>query len=119
MVEQPPKGLLRIEHSAGPQHPVNLNQNAAPVGNVVNDAKVKDGIVGSIRRIYGSGITNPKPDPRPAGTQSLLRDDHHPRVQVERINGGSTKDVQNQLRTNPPAAANLKCPCAGHRATHA
>ena len=118
VVEHPRQWLLRQEQSAWSQHAVNLHQHASPVGNVVNDAKVKHSIVGSLRRIDGSGIAHPKPNPRPAGTQSSLRKGNHLRVQVKGVNRCRAKHVENQFYAHPAATANLKHPRTGQGTTH-
>ena len=118
VVEQPPDWLLCKEEATWPQHTVSLSQNVSPLGDVVNDAKVKHCIVGGVPCVDGGGIANPKPHLRPARTQPPLRHRHHPWIQVEGVNGGSPEEIQNHLRADAPTTTELQSPRAGHRAAH-
>ena len=109
-----PQHLLGVEAAARPQNPCHLGEGAAPLGYVVNDAKVEHGVVGRIRRGDARSVAGPEPDASAAGPEPGLRLGHHPGIKVKRIDPLGTEEVEDDLSTNAAATADLQRDFAAH-----
>jgi hypothetical protein len=110
--------LLGVEATAGAKDSTDLHERASPFGNVMDDAKVEDGIVGGVRDRDRSRIAHPEPNARSVGAEALAGAGNHAGVEIERVDGRGPERPEDQVGADSPAATDLECPPAVKRPAH-
>jgi hypothetical protein len=108
MIEEFSDRFLGTECAAGLQYPGDLAQSGTPSGDVVNDAEIENGIVGSIRRGDVGGVSNPEADLLFMHAKSMAREINHAWVQIEGIHPPGVEKVKNQFHADAAATSQLK-----------
>lgn len=117
MQDEGPEDLFAIESTTGLKHAVHFCYCPTPVGHVMDDAKVEDGVV--LRIIGGDRtcIANPEIHARPEMREPIVRPTDHPRVEIESVDAVCAETLDDDLDTNATPASDFQRAAALHHAT--
>ena len=110
--------LFGIEPAAWFEYAVYLGEAVAPIGDVMDDAEVKDRVVGSVFGVDFGGIADPEPDAVTAVFEVSGGAFDHAWVEVECVDGCGVEDVEDELGADAAAATDFEGAGTRCQATH-
>ena len=110
--------LFGIEAAAWFEYAVDLGEAVAPVGDVMNDAEVKDRVVGIVGGVDFGGIADPDSDAVTAFFEAFGGAFDHAWIEVECVDGCGVEDVEDELGADAAAATDFERAGVGRRAAH-
>lgn len=110
--------LFGIEPAAWFEYAVDLGEAFAPVGDVMDDAEVEDGIVGIVGSINLGGIADPEPDAVTAFLEAFGGAFDHAWIEVERVDGCGMKHIEDKLGSHAAAASDFERVGVGRGPAH-